>query len=107
MKRGGYFNPYIVSAGAKFVKEAKTRDLSLFIVKGLYPHVIEKESNIDTCGEIYEADASVLNVMDQIEGHPNFYIRKKINIDGDECWVYMAPKAYSGLNVEQISSYKV
>ena len=47
LKRGGTFNNSIMSSGAKFVKEATTRNLKLFIGKGLYPHVFEGDSDID------------------------------------------------------------
>lgn len=34
-------------------------------------------------GEIYEVDETMLKNLDILEGHPNYYLRKQINIDGN------------------------
>ena len=47
---------------------------------GSFPGILNF-GNTPIVGEIYAVSNSVLEVLDQIEGHPNFYKRKKIDID--------------------------
>lgn len=35
-------------------------------------------------GEIYEVDQQMLIKLDELEGHPNYYLRQEIAINGDD-----------------------
>lgn len=41
-------------------------------------------------GEVYEVDAAILVMLDQFEGHPRFYRRTLLQLDGGDrrptCW---------------------
>ncbi|XP_055317673.1 putative gamma-glutamylcyclotransferase CG2811 [Sitodiplosis mosellana] len=48
-------------------------------------------------GEIYEVDEKMLGKLDELEGHPNYYLRQQITIDGNDgndyvCWTYFLKK---------------
>ena len=58
---------------------------------GPFPFVQEVEEPITNpvvC-EVYEINDRVLSILDGIEGHPDFYERKLVDIEGHkEAWVY-------------------
>ena len=60
---------------------------------GAYPAAIEKMTDRLIEGEIYEVSDRVLRNLDQIEGNPNYYIRKlvKEEISSEKVWVYFMP----------------
>lgn len=60
-----------------------------------YPLIIGTRYNIpflldvpntghDINGEIYQIDDAMLKQLDVLEGHPNYYLRKQINITADD-----------------------
>lgn len=43
-------------------------------------------------GEVYDVDIATLARIDGLEGHPNFYERKLVTLDGGErAWIYLLP----------------
>lgn len=55
-----------------------------------FPFLVERKG-IGARGELYLVDDNTLDILDRIEGHPNFYERKKITVkdeDGIEKEVY-------------------
>ena len=62
-----------------FVGNAKTvRKCAMYSV-GI-PYVTELERDVQIVGEVYEVDDSTLRRLDRLEGHPNFYERRKIKV---------------------------
>ena len=66
-------------------------DFELFNL-GSFPCVSRVSTPLDTtvvC-EVYEIDDNVLAVLDSIEGHPDFFKREHVEVDGfGTCWVYV------------------
>ena len=63
---------------------------------GWFPGLIEAPSKAQNkvLGEVYLIDEATLAVLDRIEGHPNFYERKKIETPWKKAWAYMLPEDY-------------
>lgn len=59
------------------------------------PYVVESEKYVSITGEVYLVDDSTLKILDQLEGHPNWYKRKEIPISINNslmnCWIYFYP----------------
>ncbi len=54
-----------------------------------------------TVCEVYEIDEHALARCDRIEGHPNFYERQVVDIEGyGDCWVYLLDDADTYPSIE-------
>lgn len=77
----------------------RTNGVSRLVAKGKtnnkYPMFIATRFNIPFLvnlkatgnainGEIYEIDDKMLGKLDELEGHPNFYLRQQITVDADD-----------------------
>jgi gamma-glutamylaminecyclotransferase len=67
---------------------------------GIPPFLYENEESSVIHGEAYEINEETLNNLDELEGHPNRYYRKEIEILLDDksivtCWCYFHPKKNS------------
>jgi len=91
LKRGGHFHKQHLS-GSTFLGECETSDnYSLYI--GRWPFLIEEKSDKPVKGELYEVTDAILTALDYLEGSPDFYKRKKIEISGEQdVWGYIFPK---------------
>lgn len=79
---------HIVSAEPATLDGARLFDL------GSYPGLGRGVGQV--VGELFEVDASVLDITDDIEGHPEFYVRRIETVtsaDGNSraAWAYWAP----------------
>tara|TARA_R110001592_G_scaffold86773_3_gene256203 strand:+ start:568 stop:1125 length:558 start_codon:yes stop_codon:yes gene_type:complete len=45
-------------------------------------------------GEVWQVNKTVLNELDMIEGHPDFYERKKTETTQGIAWMYVLPESY-------------
>lgn len=77
---------------AKLIGKAMTKPIyNLFCIDAhfIFPAIID-EGTLAVKGEVYEVPVSALPDMDRIEGHPNFYCRKPIELceveSGDQVW---------------------
>lgn len=63
---------------------------------GWYPGVIKGGENTKIFGEVYKITKEMLSIMDSIEGHPNYYERKEVDIEehGGKTWIYLLPSEY-------------
>lgn len=62
---------------------------------GWYPGVIKGGENTKIFGEVYKITPDMLSTMDMIEGHPNYYERKEVDVlDGKKAWIYLLPAEY-------------
>ena len=79
----------------------------LFILKLL------KQTHEIFKGEVYEVDDTLLKILDDFEGHPDFYHRRLENVkDANngkvmQCWTYFLPKFKPEmLQLEHLSTYQ-
>lgn len=84
---------------AKYLGSCKTKDTYvMFDYDGFYPLLIDNNygykkftshSEQVMC-EMYEIDDTLLYKLDHIEGHPDFFRRKKVlNEFNEECFIYL------------------
>lgn len=83
--------PYLIEEEDVPIPEAKNH------VEGEFPKELEKRG---VEGEVYKVDKNLLERLDYLEGHPDFYERKKITVYGKdgselEAWAYIYPKKES------------
>lgn len=61
-----------------------------FILRSVYglPAMMPGEGAVR--GEVYDVNAALLRQLDAFEGHPSFYTRTLITLEGgEECWAYL------------------
>lgn len=72
---------------ARFICSAKTKPIyDLYRINGnfAFPAMTSGfRKNIAVCGEVYEVPISVLPDMDRMEGHPDFYCRRPVELEGN------------------------
>lgn len=88
----GYGNNALLYTST-FVGRAETQDKMSMGARGI-PYVTNKRQETKITGEVYDVTNEVLGRLDRLEGHPDFYERKRIRAkmeDGKEieCWMYM------------------
>lgn len=88
----GYSNYYSYLTSAKYIAKGTTKDKYPLIVSGL-PYLIEdigKGRNVEV--DVFKVSDSKLKSLDQLEGHPNWYRRKQIDVIVGKktlsCWIY-------------------
>ena len=91
----GEYNHRVIEPGT-FIREAQTADEFLLYHLGGFPGMTVPEPSSDyaarVVGEVYDVDDETLAMLDRLEGHPDFYIRTKIELaDGEEVWTYLLP----------------
>jgi len=94
-----YNNYYSYLTDSKFVGSGQTKDKYPLIINGL-PYLIEdigNGHNVDV--DVFKVSDSVLKNLDRLEGHPNWYCRKQIDIVVGKkilnCWIYFNLKESS------------
>jgi gamma-glutamylaminecyclotransferase len=100
--RKGNGNYYNYLTDSRHVGEGKTKDKYPLVINGL-PYMVEaKGKGYNVTVDVFAVDDLTLKALDRLEGHPNWYERKKIPIkmaDGTEvmAWLYFNPKTeYKG-----------
>lgn len=91
LKKGySNYNHYLTSS--KYVGSGETKDKYPLVISGL-PYLIEKKGvghNVEV--DVFKVSSSVLSALDRLEGHPNWYRRKQIDIQMKgkvlTCWIY-------------------
>jgi gamma-glutamylaminecyclotransferase len=88
----GYSNYWNYLSASKFIGKGKTEDKYPLIVSGL-PYLIEEKGvGHNVIVDVFKVTDSVLKRLDILEGHPNWYRRKQINIVRKDkvilCWIY-------------------
>tara|TARA_Y100001938_G_C8056410_1_gene414624 strand:+ start:1095 stop:1451 length:357 start_codon:yes stop_codon:yes gene_type:complete len=74
-----------------YVGEGITKKKYIMFKLGI-PYVSEKQEHSNIQGEIYKVTPSVMRKLDLLEGHPNWYYRKVVDIvlnDGKEKSAYI------------------
>ena len=92
LKRG--HNNHHLLKGATYLGQYNTGIGYTKVVKGL-PFLFE-DGGPGCSGELYEVSTLTLNLLDRLEGHPDMYERKLINVSNDEsthtAWCYLMDK---------------
>lgn len=107
----GYTNFYGYLYSAKYIGRGETKDRYPLVVSGL-PYLLEKKNQgTNVTIDLFKVDDAKLKDLDRLEGHPNWYIRKKIPVvvNGRTyfAWVYFNPDAEKFFNGENyVKSYK-
>ncbi|NPA62821.1 MAG: gamma-glutamylcyclotransferase [Methanococci archaeon] len=96
--RKGFWNhePYLKNS--KFIGKGRTKE-KYAMYADIIPYVVENEKISHIVGEVYEVDEETLKRIDRLEGHPDYYERKKVKIileSGEEieAWLYFYPEPY-------------
>lgn len=89
-----------------FVSERSTKDKFTLLNLGAFPAVTEKPTcNIE--GELYDVDNNTFERLDRLEGYPDFYDRKEVELDsGDKAWMYyVQPEEYENSPVVESGNW--
>jgi gamma-glutamylaminecyclotransferase len=91
LKRGFRLNPVMEAGGARFLGEAITA--GKFAMWGRhFPYVASCRGGSQVVGELYDVSDELLARLDQIEGAPHHYQRRKIRVSvrghAADAWVY-------------------
>lgn len=91
LKRGLGNHHYIEDS--KYVGKGKTKDKYPLVVSGLPYLIEEKDKGHHVEVEVYKVDDDTLRRLDSLEGHPNWYERKKVDIKLNtgtvvKAWIY-------------------
>lgn len=94
--RRGKHNHYLLK-GATFLGEYETGPGFKKVIQGL-PYLIEEDTGDGTEGELYEVSELTLQMLDRLEGHPDWYVRSMITVFkpdkdiGVDAWAYLMPR---------------
>jgi gamma-glutamylaminecyclotransferase len=78
---------------ARFVAEARTEPCFELFDLGPFP-AMSADGETAVCGEVYAVDDATLARLDHLEGHPRFYQRTRIRLDGgQEVQTYLMDRA--------------
>ncbi len=81
--------------GALWVGPALTAPSYSLVSLGPYP-ALRSEGSASVPGELYALDATLLPGLDCFEGHPDWYLRRRIELDdGQEPWAYVLPARFA------------
>ena len=88
-----YSNYYSYLTSSKHIGKGETKDKYPLVIKGL-PYLIEEQGtghNVEV--DIFKVSGTVLAQLDRLEGHPNWYRRKQIEVVTVagrvlKCWIY-------------------
>jgi len=91
LKKGySNYNHYLTSS--KHLGKGETKDKYPLVIQGL-PYLIEKKGvghNVEV--DVFKVSGGILAQLDRLEGHPNWYRRKQIEIKMKDktltCWIY-------------------
>lgn len=80
--------------GCKYLGPAYTVQHFSMYDCGEFPTVVQDPNGFPLKGEVYEVDDATLHLMDDIEGHPDFFERREFLLDtGQLAWVYTWDKS--------------
>lgn len=103
LKRG--FGNNILLRDAEFVGEAMTLDDNFgMATNGSFPAVYRNPlAKAKVTGELYRVTPAQLRVVDELENHPDWYVREPVQTTGGEAWMYfMLPRANYWRPVEPV-----
>jgi gamma-glutamylaminecyclotransferase len=89
----GYSNYHSYLTSSKHIGKGQTKDKYPLVIKWL-PYLIEDKGNGHNVEvDVFKVSGTVLANLDRLEGHPNWYRRKQIDIKTAggkilKCWIY-------------------
>lgn len=101
---GKHFNTGLLEReGSTFVGPLLVPLPVKMISLGSFPALVPIEDEVYTQihGELFEVSDDTLRLLDQIEGHPNFYHRVKFPAQLGEAWVYVLPQNRLGGSIHK------
>lgn len=101
LKKG--FHNHVYMAGANYLGTGTTVEKYAMLVDRGLPFLIKKQRISHIFGELYSVDKILLNNLDRLEGHPNWYRREEVKIASSEngitkAWMYFCPTGTGKLN---------
>ena len=103
---------------AKLISKAETIQKYPLVIASKYniPYLLDKPGvGYQIKGEVYEIDDLLLAILDDFEGHPDYYLRReesvKLQLDAEkeqvQCWTYFLPKfKVEMLELQFLSDYR-
>jgi gamma-glutamylcyclotransferase (GGCT)/AIG2-like uncharacterized protein YtfP len=114
LKRGQINHALLTATGtSEFKGLGSWRGRQYLADLGYYPAMVEDQLRefMSVFGEVWEIDVDTLYALDQLEGHPQYYKRRKVRILNKNTWVYFLPRGiaepYLGLedgDIKEIES---
>ena len=91
----GFSNHYLIE-GAEWVGAAKTLEKYSLYESGI-PFVFKGKSVSHIYGELYKVDELTLEIIDRLEGHPEWYRREEVEVITEKevnvtAWLYFYPE---------------
>ncbi len=85
--REGFGNHRLLER-AEFLGSYRAELPFVMISLGGFPGLIESQQDNNITLELYQVTPQEFQNLDQLEGYPSFYDRKKITVNGTKGWVY-------------------
>jgi len=104
LKKGNQIRGLDSFGNAEFLGIAFTTD-SLYSLYNLgsFPAVTFDGHN-SIHGEVWQVDDQTMDILDSIEGYPNFYNRVKVSTTKGNAWIYYIPDISKYSSAEQITA---
>lgn len=88
LKKGNNIRGLDTLGNAEFVAVAKTKDARYTLWNlGAFPAVQPRGDN-HIQGEVWEVNQDMMDLLDSIEGYPEFYNRMQIDTTSGRAWIY-------------------
>lgn len=104
LKQGHCNNPALENG--KFLGRCYVEGRHKFYDLGWYPAIVDNsegdDSTMKVFGEVYLIDEDTLFTLDCIEGHPDYYKRRKVQTPWKNAWAYFLPSSYNDRDLELI-----
>ena len=104
---------------AKFIGQAQTKEKYPLVIASKFniPYLLDKPgTGYQIQGEIYQVNDLLLKILDDFEGHPNYYLRRQESVMHsmqepqlveEKCWTYFLPKfKVEMLELQFLSDYR-
>lgn len=96
---------------ATLMEYASTEDEYTLVISGFIPFLIDNDGGDYVVGEVYKINEKTLKNLDDLEGHPNWYERRVINVVSDvgdrfKVWAYFMPVRPKGAEVIELGDYR-
>ena len=109
-------NHYVMTSTPGFISNGETLTKYPLVIASKFniPYLLDKAGTGHVIkGEVYEVNDDMLKVLDDFEGHPEYYQRREEPIklhsshETKLCWTYFLPKFKSEmLQLDHLSDYK-
>jgi gamma-glutamylcyclotransferase (GGCT)/AIG2-like uncharacterized protein YtfP len=103
LKRG--FGNNLLLRNAEFVGEATTVESDAFVMltNGRFP-AVHRGIGHAVSGELYRVAPEELRRVDELENHPDWYVRQEVETTGGKAWMYfLRPEGSYWRTVEPVN----